>query len=661
MENIPLLRDMVILLGISVPLSIILTRIGLPTVVGFLITGVIIGPSGLGLVTEMVIVETLAQIGIVLLLFTIGLEFSVKRMFKIKHEAMLGGGLQLGVTILCVFFLSRFFGLSLQVSILLGFIVGLSSSAIVLKLLGDRGEVDSQHGNLSIGILLFQDISLVVMVIVLQSFATGQTLTAAAVGQKLAVAAGAILLIVVSVAYLIPKLFHEVVRLRNREVLILTTVLVCIGTAWLTSLAGLSLAIGAFIAGLVISDSEYSNQLTVEVLPFRDTFGALFFISIGMLLEFSYFVSHLPVVLGLTLGVLLLKMIIIIGVGRILRYPVRLAFIVGFNLAQIGEFSFILIKMGEEHSILPHDLYQLVLAVSILTMAATPFMFRISPSAATFLAGIFGGGAIKGPEEEETVPGVSNHVIIIGYGLNGKNLANVLKKTGIEHVIMDVNADRIKKAQKDGHKAYFGDACHPAVLGHMGVEKAKMLVIGITDPVGTRQMVKTARQLNPGIAIVVRTRLIDDVEELYQLGATQVIPEEFETSVEIFARVLKAYGIPGNVIQNQIDLVRHEGYAMFRSQSLSVERLADLTRILETSVMDTHYVEEGSDIEGKTLNDINIRKLTGAGVMAIIRKGQAHTNPRGDFVVLAGDMLVILGSHAELNAAMILLKATCII
>ncbi|MCK4847267.1 MAG: cation:proton antiporter, partial [Deltaproteobacteria bacterium] len=510
-------------------------------------------------------------------LFTIGLEFSVKRMIKIRREVMLGGGLQIALTVFFVWIFATLFGLSIQVAILLGFIVSLSSSAIVLKLLVDRVEVHSSHGNLSVGILLFQDISMVLMVLLVQGFGEGSGTDLMPILKKLGIAVAAMAVIVVTVAYIVPKVFHEVVKLRNREVFMLTIVLVCLGTAWVTSLFGISLALGAFIAGLVISESEYSNQIVAEVLPFRDTFSSLFFISIGMLLEINYIVDNFVQVLSLTAIIIVAKAAIVVGVGQILRYPLRLSIIVGLNLAQIGEFSFILIKMGEGYNFLSHDLYQSILVVSVLTMAITPFLFQYSPAIAGIIGRRFGARFVMNTSMPRTT--LSEHVIVVGYGLNGQNLAKVLKETSIEHLVMEVNYNRVKAARKDGHTAHFGDSSHPEILKRMGIEHAKLIVVGITDVLCTRRTVKAARDLNSNVTIVVRTRYINEVEELYQLGANQVIPEEFETSVEVFARVLKEYNIPGNIIQNQIDLVRQEGYAMFRNQSLSSDRLASLSSI----------------------------------------------------------------------------------
>lgn len=656
MENIPLLKDIVILMAVSVPISMILTRFGLPTIIGFLLTGVIIGPYGFGLVTDIENVETLSQIGIVLLLFTIGLEFSVTRILNIRREGLLGGGLQVGFTLLIILIYGLMIGLPFSVSLLLGFIISLSSTAIVLKLLVDKGEVNSPQGTLSVGVLLFQDLAVVLMVMAIQTIGGNGGQTTLSIAKGLGVSFVAFALIVVAVTFIIPKLFDQVVKLRNREVFVLTIVLVCLGTAWVTSLFGLSLALGAFIAGLAISESEYSNQIVAEVIPFRDTFASLFFISVGMLLDVSYFFSNMPLILLIVAGIVAVKAVTIIGVGQLLKYPLRLSIIVGLNLAQIGEFSFILIKMGQEYNLLNQDIYQSLLAASIITMSLTPFLYQWSSRIAFDIGHYLGrGGSKEGLKKTR----LSNHVLIIGYGVNGRNLARVLKETGIPHIIVDVNMDRVHEAKNAGHHAYFGDVSHPEILKKMGIETAKMLVLAISDPISSRRIVKTAREINPAVSILVRTRYIREVEELYRLGANQVIPEEFETSVEIFARVLKDYRIPGNIIQNQIDLIRQEGYAMLRNPSLTGEKLARLSTILEKTLMDTFYVETGCTVAGMTLQELDLRKKTGATIIAVVRKGDAFTNPHSDFKIHGGDILVVLGSHAELNTAFAYLNEKC--
>ncbi len=655
MENIPLLKDLVILMAVSVPISVLLTRAGLPTVVGFLITGVIIGPYGFGLVTELGTVETLSQIGVVLLLFTIGLELSVARMLNIRREGLLGGGFQVGVTVAIVLAFGLLLSQPFSVSLLLGFIIALSSTAIVLKILTDKGEVSSPQGNLSVGILIFQDLCVVLMVMVVQSIGGSGGGSVLQISRGLALSLLAFAAIVVVVTYVIPRIFNHVVKLRNREVFILSIVLVCLGTAWLTSLFGLSLALGAFIAGLAVSESEYSNQIVADVIPFRDTFSSLFFISIGMLLNLQYFSSNVPWLLLLVAGIIAVKVFVIVAVGRVLQYPLRTSIVVGLSLAQIGEFSFILIKMGRDYGMLGDGLYQSLLAASIVSMAATPFVYQWA-SRVAFRVGMYVGAA-GGHGVRKTH--LSNHVIVVGYGVNGRNLARVLKETAVPHLVIDVNINRVREAKAEGHDAFFGDASHPEIFRKMGVEMAKMVVVAISDPISTRVMVKSAREMNPAVSILVRTRYIKEVEDLYKLGANQVIPEEFETSVEIFARVLRDYRIPGNIIQNQIDLVRQEGYAMFRNPSIAGDKLTRLTSILEKTVMDTFFVDAGCMVAGKTISELNLRKRTGTTIIAIVRGGEVRTNPPSNYRIEAGDILVLFGSHAQLNSAEELLNEKC--
>ena len=657
MENIPLLKDLIILMVAAVPITFFFHKLGLPTIVGFLITGVVIGPFGFGIITDHHSIEVLAEIGVVLLLFTIGLEFSISKLLKIRREALIGGGLQVGLTTLLVLVIERLLGQPLPVALLFGFIISLSSSAIVLKLLVDKGEVNSSYGNLSVGLLLFQDICIVLMVLIIQGFGGEGGASFFTIAKSLLMAITAIVVIVVAASYIVPKFLYQIVRLESRELFILTILLLCMGTAWLTSLFGLSLALGAFIAGIVISESEYSHQIVAEILPFRDTFQSLFFISIGMLLEFSYFMHHLPLLIGMALAILVVKALIITGAGKIIRYPLRLSIMVGISLAQIGEFSFVLIKMGNDYGMLTSAAYQALLASSILTMAMTPFLFAKSSAIAFQIGKIF---RLKGeaPQIERRTT-MANHVIIVGFGLNGQNLARVLKETGILYIVLDMHADKVRKARKEGHKVRFGDCSHPDVLKGLGVEKARMVVFTIPDPIATRRGVVATKGFNKQTSILVRTRYLNEVEELYKLGATQVIPEEFETSVEIFSRVLHDYKLPANIIQNQIDIIRHEGYAMFRDPSIAREKVAELTSMLVASVTDTFYVEEGASIIGMTFVKLDLRKMSGVTIIAVVRSGKARTNPPADFKISAGDVLILLGSHEEMHKAFDILHYIC--
>jgi len=658
-ENIPLLTDLIILMVAAVPITFFFHKLGLPTIVGFLITGVVIGPFGFGLITDHHAIEILAEIGVVLLLFTIGLEFSISRLIKIRNEAIIGGGLQVGFTTLLVLVTARYFAEPLPVALILGFIISLSSSAIVLKLLVDKGEVKSSYGNLSVGLLLFQDICIVLMVLIIQGFGLEGGASAFSIAKSLMMAIAAIIVIIVVASYIVPKFLYQIVRLESRELFILTILLLCLGTAWLTSLFGLSLPLGAFIAGIVISESEYSHQIVAEILPFRDTFQSLFFISIGMLLEFFFFIHHLPLVIGVSLAILLVKALIITGVGVVLRYPFRTSLMVGISLAQIGEFSFVLIKMGSDYGILTSPAYQTLLASSILTMAMTPFLFDRS-SVIAFQVGrlLRRKGRVPGVERRTTL---GNHVIIVGFGLSGQNLARVLKETGIGYIVLDMNAEQVRRARKEGHKVRFGDCSHPDVMKGLGIERARMVVFTIPDPIATRRGVVATRGLNKEASILVRTRYLTEIEELYKLGATEVIPEEFETSVEIFSRVLQGYKLPTNIIENQIDIIRQEGYAMFRDPDIAGEKVTKLSSMLRDSVVNTFYVEEGSAIAGMSFAKLDLSKASGVSIIAVVRNGKARTKPPADFTIRTGDVFILLGRHEAMHKAFEILQYMCLL
>lgn len=655
MEGIPLLRDIVILMTASIIISIAFYRIGLPTIIGFLVTGVMIGPYGLKLVTDTHSIELMAQIGIVLLLFTVGMELSIASIKKVGREVILVGSLQIIFTAALVIIITYLAGLSMPVAVLIGFIIAHSSTAIILKILDDRGEIDSPHGRLALSICIVQDLSIIPMVIIIQGFGSSEAVSSIAIAKTILFASLS-LIIVLFLSYIFaPRLIHQVVKLRNREVFILTVLFICLGIAWLTSKLGLSIALGAFIAGVVISESEYSHQIVAEILPFKDVFTSLFFISIGMLLELNYFTANIHKILPLSFAIILLKAVIIVSVGQILKYPFRLIIIVGIGLSNIGEFSFLLMKIGEGYDILNKDLYQTLLASSILTMALIPSLFQRSQEIAS------GAARLLKIRESRFAPSLkktslTDHVIIVGYGLNGQNLATVLKDGGIDCIVMDMDINRVRKAKREGHKAIFGDASHPAVLRKVGAEDARMVVIAISDPVTSRRAVKIAKDINRDVYVLVRTRYTEEVAELYKLGANQVVAEEFETSIEIFARVLREYHIPTNIIQNQIDLVRSQGYAMLRTPSIARERIMELSTILAATISDTFFVQQGSYAVNKTLSEMDFRKKTGVSIIAVIRGYKAKANPPPDFKIEAEDILVMLGSHAEMEGAVKLLK-----
>ena len=652
-HEINILRELIILLAVSLPITYAFHRAKLPALVGFLITGVLIGPHGTGVITEVRVVERLADFGVVLLLFTVGLEFSIADIMRSGRQFIIGGGTQVLLTIAAVAGIATALLYPLHQAVFFGFLASLSSTAIVLKMYSDRAELDTAHGRLATGILLFQDIAVVPMMLLLPVL--GEASTAGAVTLlTVLISLGKAVLGLIGVYFaarqIVPFLLHQVIRLKNREMFFLLVVLLCLGTAWITYSLDLSLALGAFLAGLIISESEYSHHIVAEIMPFRDYFASIFFISIGMLLHTSYLGAHWPVLILMTATLTLVKTGLVVVTAKALRYPIRSALLAGLGLSQIGEFSFLLAVDGQAHGLITEDLFQMFINTSILSMLATPFVIQISPWFAKKLPEL-----APGQGEKENVCSLTGHTIIAGYGLNGRNLARTLKATRIPYVVLEVNADTIRKARAEGEPIIYGDITRKDVLLRAGVDCAKIIVFAISDHAATRIAVHTVRLLNPSIFILIRTRYAVEVDELYRIGADQVIPEEFETSVEIFSRVLHEYHVPSNVITNQIQLVRLEGYKMLRGLSLDQENLGRIASFFAGATVDNIMIEPESPAASRTLRELDIRKKTGATVIAVARNGEAVTNPGPDFALQPDDIVVLLGAHRDLDQAVNLL------
>ena len=650
MNEFPLLRDIIIILAFTLPITFIFHKLKLPAIIGYLLTGMVIGPYGIRLIYELSMVKMLAEIGVALLLFTVGLEFSLTRMARNIKTIVGSGGIQVVLTIIGTFIIFYISGYTLQQSLFFGFLTSLSSTVIVLKMYTDRGEIDSPHGKFSVGILLFQDICVVPMILLIPILGSGEGASPQIIITAILKAVIAVVFIFFASRILVPKLLHHIVRLKNRESLILFIILICLGTAWLTQYFGLSLAMGAFIAGLIISESEYSSQVVVDILPFRDFFSSIFFISIGMLFKLYYLSDHLIYILLLTVSLIVLKAIPVFISVVIFQKSPRIAFIAALRLAQIGEFSFLLAGEGMSLQLIGNDDFQTFLITAILTMMATPFLIQVSYGLSLKLQSIFSISEKKWDEGEGEK--LNDHVIIAGYGLNGKNLAQVLKETQIHFTVIEMNPERIEAGKSAGIPIMYGDITSKEILHKVGIERAKIIVFAISDPLSIRRGIHIARQMNPHIHIIARTLYASEVEELSSLGANQVIPMDFETSVEIFSRVLKEYHVPGNIINQYVSMVRMDGYGMLRGLSLSQEKLKDLYKYLLMSTIESYLVTEDSVANKKSLKKLDLRHNTGTVIISIVRKDEVKVNPDPDLKIEAGDLLILLGSHAQLDKAL---------
>lgn len=570
MHTYPLLEDLLILLFASLPITFLFNRFRLPTILGFIFTGIVVGPSGLGLISAPHAIELLAEIGVALLLFNVGLEFSLPQFVRMSRLVLLGGGLQVILTIFLAAAVAFLFGRSANQAIFFGFLVALSSTAVVHKLFLDRDETHMPHARVASGILLFQDLSIVFLIVLVPLLGQGADTSTGNILGKLAAATGTVALLFVTAKVIVPRLLHSVVKLKSSEMFVVTSLIIILGLSWLGASFGLSLGLGAFIAGVVLSDSDYSHQMLADILPFRDVFNSIFFISIGMLFSVGAFFSGFGTVLIWTLAMIAGKLLIAYAVVRALGYTTRVSLMSALTIAQVGELSFVLAKVGIGQNLLAEADYQIFIAASVLSIFATPFLISFAPQ-----AGFLAESLIPSDESPATEPDgkkasdLHNHAVIAGFGLNGRNLAHVLNELKMPHVIIDHNAHRVRQARAEGETIIYGDAARRKLLHQAGIESARIFVLTIPDGHAARRAVTVARSMNPKLYIIARTRHINEIPEFQRLGADEVVPENLETGIEIFARVLKNFGMAEDVIKQQIDEIRLEGYQKLYASSQS--------------------------------------------------------------------------------------------
>ncbi len=647
------LQEIVTMFGLSIVVVLVCHRFRLPAIVGFLLTGALCGPSALGVVTNQEAVDTMAEIGVQLLLFTIGMELSGSELKRLKRPIFMGGTTQVLLTIGVVALISAS-SAGFSKGITYGCLVALSSTAIVLNLLQSKAQMESPHGRICLAILIFQDLAIVPIMLALPLLAgTGEQSSWADLMWDLGRSALVLSAIVLLARYALPRLMLSVVRTRSRELMLMTTLGLCLAVALATASVGLSLSLGAFLAGLLLAESEYSLNVLENVLPFKEVFTSIFFVSVGMLLDMDFFLTHMSLVLSGALGIMLIKILLAVPAVRLVGYSWRTAVIAGFSLAQIGEFSFVLARTAQGYGLLDVTAYQAFLASSIVTMSLTPLMIGLGPRVAALLlkAAPHHEGA---PESSEC--GLKDHLIIIGFGVGGKNLARVAKESGIPYVILEMNPDTVAR-YKASEPIRHGDASFPMVLDHLGVAQARVLSIMVSDPAGIRAIIHNARKLNPGLYIVVRSRFLGEVAPLKQLGANDVVPEEFETSIEVFARVLNYYLVPRHTIEQYVSRIREENYSMVRQMELPANGLHDLFHSLPDLRVAAYAVEGNSPLAGMNLADSGLRSRYNITVAGIRRGHDTLLQLGADTVLEPGDVAYLLAGQDALLEAVALFQA----
>jgi CPA2 family monovalent cation:H+ antiporter-2 len=598
-------------------------------------------------------VEHLAEVGVVCLLFTIGLEFSLKRLLQIKFVALVGGGLQVGLTLAVSALLAAGLGFPINQAVFLGFLVSLSSTAIVLKIAQERAEIESPHGRLTVGILFFQDIAVVPMMMLAPILVAGSQEVAwtlfLLVGKGIAI----VCLVIVTAKWVIPLAFYQIVKLRAKELFVLAVVLIGLSVAWLTAELGLSLALGAFLAGLIVSESEFSHRALGNILPFRDLFTSFFFVSVGMLLDVR-FVLNSPALLALTAAsVVALKFLTASVSAGFLGFPLRTSVLTGLALAQVGEFSFVLSESGIRFGLMEQDLYQLFLGVSVITMIATPFLISAGNQVSRVALKLplperLKSGFRPAPEFPAR-PSLNNHLVIVGFGLNGRNLSRAADLLAIPRIIIELNAETVRKEQDQGEPIFYGDAAQEPALEQAFIKQARVMVIVISDPAATRGIIDAARRLNPKLHIIARTRFVTEMEPLYELGADEVIPEDYEASIEVLVRVMAKYLVPKGDVERLVDQFRADHYRMLRKLAFASPRLSDLSVTLPEVEIVSLRVCERSEAEGKSLAELDLRGRYGVMVLAIRKQAVLSPNPSGEDRLSVDDVCVLLGTPDQLR------------
>jgi CPA2 family monovalent cation:H+ antiporter-2 len=652
-----ILKDILIIFALSTLVNYVFTKIKVPSIVGYLITGVLAGPHLTGIINDVENIEVLAEVGIVLLLFTIGLEFSLKHLIKIRKIVFWGGFLQFSLTTLIVLGIARMYELDFRGALFVGFLTALSSTAVVLKILQDRSEITSNYGRTVLGILIFQDLILVPLLLFTPIIGGESTNILNEIFWMGLKSLAIILVVIFGNKWFMNRVLHAIAMTKNQELFLMSILLICLSVAFLTAELGMSLAFGAFLAGLMISESEYSHNAFGHIIPFKDTFSSFFFVSIGMLLDLQFVIDNISIVLITVTMVILIKMIIASGTAFLLGHTFRGVVLVGLALAQVGEFSFILVKMGQNYQIISNYYYQLFLAAAVITMSISPLLMMVGrpianaamklPLPRKFLEGIF-------PLTQIDIPEMKNHLVLIGKDPRILSMSVMARHVKIPYISIIFDPAIVKERQQKGETVIYGDAQNTPILEKAHIRTAGVIVLSIGDVVTAMAVTEKVRDLNRHAPIIVRTRQIDDAEDLYKLGATQVIPEEFETAIELFERVLNKFLMPRDEIEVIIGGIRKNNYGLVRDVKKRPRKsiLSQLPN-LEISAL---KVDKDSPIAGHSLSEIAFRSTYGVTVVALKRKEKIIDHPGPDTILCKNDIVYVLGKEDQIAHAVSLFK-----
>ncbi len=660
MHGSSFLLELLILIGSATLVATVFHALKLPTIIGFIVAGVIIGPFGIGWVSSVPGAEALSEIGIIFLMFTIGLEFSLSQLKDLRRHFLGLGGSQVLVTLSLTAVLCRLvLDISWMRSFFIGCLVSLSSTAIIMKLLQDSRESASPHGNAIVGVLLFQDLAVIPMMMLLSLVGLAGKGDATSIWDyKLLLkllAAGVFLFF--AGHYLIPKALHRVAKTGSRELFFFAVLLLCLGISYLMQEVGLSLSFGAFLAGLLIAESPYGRQAMSDILPLRDNFLGLFFASVGMLVNTRFVAMNIGTILSWVLALALIKIAVVYLIARAWRYTHSVALIVALSIFQIGEFSFVLAKMGHDYGLMGDQGLQYFFAVTVLTLILSPFLFKWAPIWA------LSRSDSETKEATDSQPAVARaasnqgHAIIVGFGVAGQNLGRAFKGLGIPYKVIDQNYNNVLKQKKNGEDMLYGDASRVEILEHAGIHEARLLIIAVSGAAMTKAVLDAAHRIRKDMPVIARVLYSRDVSLMEPSSQTTLVVAENETTIELLARSLISFGIAEEEIYNFMAEARrsmhnsHSGLSDFLRTSL------DHSTWQMLSTLHSVQLKADSFAVGRSLDQLMLRTHTGATVVNVYRETEGSLLPQAGMGLVAGDILHMAGDRESLRkASQLLLK-----
>ena len=640
-----------ILLATAVVTVVVFRRVNMPAILGYLVVGALIGPHALGFVPNTPETRYLAEFGVVFLMFSIGLEFSLPQLTAMRRTVIGFGGLQVGVTMVLVIIITLLAGQSWQVGFILGGILAMSSTAISIKVLSDQAQLHSPHGKQIVGVLLFQDLAVVPLLVLVPALALSGGALAIEVGWALAKAAIVLFLILTVGQRLTRALFGVVARQKSSELFVLTVLLVTLGLAWITEVAGLSLALGAFLAGMLISETEYRYQVEDDIKPFRDVLLGLFFVTIGMLLNLNAVLDRWALVLLVLAALLMFKFLIVIGLALFFKNDKGVALRCGLALAPAGEFGFVLLSLAGQINAVPAATLQVVLGAMLISMLLSPFILAKSEKIVMYLvAGEWEMRAVQLQQLAIQAMAKRGHVIICGYGRSGQSLARFLEHESIPLIALDTDPTRVKQAAAGGDSVMFGDGTKKEVLTAAGLARASAVVVSFANTHAAMTILSHVRSLRPDVPVIVRTFDDTDVEKLKGAGAAEIVAEVVEGSLMLATQTMLLLGLPLNKVLARLRQVRSERYALMRGFFPGVTDVADTEFDSHQTRMQSILVDEGANAVGKTFEVLKLEVL-GIQLVALRRKGVRETKLQPDMQLQSGDVLVLAGTPEALARA----------